>query len=267
MLTDEWAAVAGDFPAANASTVAAMSSWDDLRYITDWFRLVLMYRYGGVWVDIDTVMLHDQRPVLRLPSTSYRAGYTILMNNAYIKVARRPDALSQIVLARALELRDPRPDALSDTLQLKSVEFGVKVAGYKREVRLPGGMDCQVRRWAHPQAGGEAHLETFAESPSLPPLHHATVPPLLHAQGWVMLSQVLFDFIWLRFLDEGVLTRRRAQCCDAGGVLLMGAVPTCPLACSPRVALVPRAPQTRRPRCGRCFPIFRTQSTGTASSS
>ena len=50
----EWAGVAADFPGVNASTVAAMSDWKDLRFVTDWMRLLLMYVHGGTWFDIDT---------------------------------------------------------------------------------------------------------------------------------------------------------------------------------------------------------------------
>ena len=99
----EWAAIAGDFPKANATAIKAMSNWEDLRYITDWYRLVLLYSYGGVWIDIDTVMLHDTRPIFDLPSMAYRCGFEILMNNAFLKIHRRPEAISQHILAAAIE--------------------------------------------------------------------------------------------------------------------------------------------------------------------
>lgn len=80
----EWAAVAADFPRANASTARAMGSWEDLRFTSDWVRVLIMYSHGGTWFDLDTVFLADLRPLVTIdePSFAYPAGWGPLINNA-----------------------------------------------------------------------------------------------------------------------------------------------------------------------------------------
>ena len=45
----EWARVVDDFPGVNSSVLAVLSGWEDLRYTTDWLRLLIMYAHGGTW--------------------------------------------------------------------------------------------------------------------------------------------------------------------------------------------------------------------------
>jgi hypothetical protein len=112
----EWAAVAGDFPAANETALAALNGFSDVRYVSDWARQVLLYRHGGVWVDIDTVFLQDWRPLFAFVPFAYRAGFTILINNAVLRLGKRPNVITQEVMAAAIAKLDPRPDAIFYTL-------------------------------------------------------------------------------------------------------------------------------------------------------
>ena len=136
----EWAAVADDFPYANASTLAAMAAWEaiDLRFYTDWIRLLLMYRHGGIWVDIDTVFLRDHRPLFSLRSMGYRAGIGSLPNNAYLKIAQRPEPMAHFIMEQVLLRLDPRPDALGYILTDNRMDYGVGLQGYKKIVRGGG---------------------------------------------------------------------------------------------------------------------------------
>ena len=112
----EWAAVAGDFPAANDTALAALNGFTDIRYTSDWARQVLLYRHGGVWVDIDTVFLQDFRPLFAFTPFAYRAGATILINNAVLRLGKRPNALTQEVMAAAIAKQDPKPEGIFYTL-------------------------------------------------------------------------------------------------------------------------------------------------------
>ena len=49
---------------------------------------------------------------MQLPSFAYRAGQSILINNAAIRIARRPDPLATKLLKHVLDIADPRPNAL-----------------------------------------------------------------------------------------------------------------------------------------------------------
>ena len=112
----EFAKVAADFPRANASSLRGVNSISDIRFVTDWARMLLMYVYGGLWVDIDTVMLRDFRPLFALAPFAYRAGYTILFNNAVQRMGKRPHAVTRELLAAAIEKIDPSPETMSYTL-------------------------------------------------------------------------------------------------------------------------------------------------------
>lgn len=131
-VTKEWDSVKDDFPGHNATAVAAMTSFSDLRYISDWVRLVLMYKYGGFWVDIDTVLLADMRPLFSFQTMIYRAGQSILPNNAVFKLAQRPDELARVVIERVIQRADPRPQAVGYVLEKRDVMFGERLVGYKK---------------------------------------------------------------------------------------------------------------------------------------
>jgi hypothetical protein len=160
----EWSAVAGEFPGVNATTVAAMSDWSDLRYISDWLRLLLMYRYGGLWFDIDTVFLRDLRVLdsVKAPSFAYPAGFSALINNAAMRLAQRPDAYARHIMAHVLERRDPRPDAIGHLV--------VDARDYRQFAKGPG-------------AAGSRYDDTHSI-----------------ATGFEHVSLVAFDFFWSRFL-------------------------------------------------------------------
>jgi hypothetical protein len=155
-IMSEWAIIANDFVKSNPSTATAMSEWTDLRFTTDWYRLVLLYSYGGIWFDIDTIFLRDLRPMFNFSSFAYRAGHGLLLNNAVIKLAQR-EVLARHIIAVAIEQRDPRPDAIS--YSVIGVDFGKGLPGYNG------------------------------------------------TQGFFSISQTLFDFMWLRFVNEHVNNR------------------------------------------------------------
>ena len=121
-LASEWGNVASDFPSLNATSVAAVAEWEDLRFITDWWRMLVMYAYGGTWFDVDTVFLRDLRPVTAAAAQAgwsgwwYRAGESALSNNAAFTLAQRPDPISHALILAAVKERDPRPKAVSHWL-------------------------------------------------------------------------------------------------------------------------------------------------------
>ena len=107
----EWAAVKGDFPEFlhNQSAVTAMTAMPDLRYHSDWARMVIMYAHGGTWIDLDTVFLRDMRMVFAFQPFMYRAGVILLPNNAVFRLGKRPNAMSQRIMDLALRGRHPGP--------------------------------------------------------------------------------------------------------------------------------------------------------------
>jgi len=67
--------VRGDFPDVNSTAAAAMKDFADIRFRANWARILVLYIYGGVYVDLDTMFLHDYRPLLALPGPfTYRQG-------------------------------------------------------------------------------------------------------------------------------------------------------------------------------------------------
>jgi hypothetical protein len=115
----EWAPVAADFPAANETALAALNGFTDIRFTSDWARQLLMYRYGGLWVDIDTVFLQDVRPLFAFTPFAYRAGFNILINNALMRLGKAPNPVTHEIMAAAIAAVDPRPDAIYNTLGVK----------------------------------------------------------------------------------------------------------------------------------------------------
>lgn len=115
----EWARIADDFPAANASTLAALNSFADIRFISDWARMVLMYAHGGIWADIDTVFLADFRPLFAYTPFAYRAGFGIDINNALMRLGKRPHAVTKDILTAALARCDPKPATIFETVGYK----------------------------------------------------------------------------------------------------------------------------------------------------
>ena len=135
-LSIEWAGIAGDFPGVPATAVVQASTWKDLRFVSDFYRLVLMYSHGGVWFDIDTVFLRDLTPLLASQAHFnltggwwYRAGGNRLGNNAAMRLAQRPNAMSHSLLAYVLQRPDhsAQPGAIFDWLL--AVKHGVGVPG------------------------------------------------------------------------------------------------------------------------------------------
>ena len=68
-------------------------------------RCVAAFRYGGVYVDLDTVFLRDWRPILVDPSHasfSFRRGFNIFMSAAVLRMQPRPNALSMDAIVKLI---------------------------------------------------------------------------------------------------------------------------------------------------------------------
>lgn len=105
----EWASVKEDFSAHNQTAVDAMTSMPDLRFHSDWARMIIMYNYGGTWFDLDTVYLRDLRMVTAFQPFLYRAGALILPNNAVFRLGKRPNELSRRIIDSVLTGGHPGP--------------------------------------------------------------------------------------------------------------------------------------------------------------
>jgi len=68
--------VRGDFPDVNSTAAARMKDFADIRFRANWARILVLYIYGGVYVDLDTMFLRDFRTLLHaLPGAfTYRQG-------------------------------------------------------------------------------------------------------------------------------------------------------------------------------------------------
>ena len=114
-LDAQWGLVAADFPDTNSTQLARMTSFTDIRYVSDFVRVVLMYAHGGMWLDVDTVFLRDLTPLHPLVASNgwggffYRGGYDAHPNNAVLVVARRPNPISRSLLAHTLRAGDAKP--------------------------------------------------------------------------------------------------------------------------------------------------------------
>ena len=74
----------------------------------------------------DTVFLMDLRSLSELKSFAYRAGSSILINNAAIRIARRPDPLARALVTHVLSIADPRPNAVGAEAEAEMKQTGGK---------------------------------------------------------------------------------------------------------------------------------------------
>ncbi|ODQ56284.1 hypothetical protein SAICODRAFT_22669 [Saitoella complicata NRRL Y-17804] len=92
-----------EFAAENEATgtcLEQMSEWRDVKYreevkmpvesYSDLVRTLLLAKYGGVWVDSDTLLLHDLTPLIRTGANAPRLGLNKWNNN--LLVYGPPDA-------------------------------------------------------------------------------------------------------------------------------------------------------------------------------
>lgn len=70
------------------------------------------------------MFLQDLRSLASLPSFAYRAGSSILINNAAIRLARRPDPVARAVVTHVLAIADPRPNAVGTCSALGALGSG-----------------------------------------------------------------------------------------------------------------------------------------------
>jgi hypothetical protein len=199
----EWSRVATDFPRANATALARLMSFEDVRYVSDWGRQLVMYAYGGTWVDIDTVFLQDFRPVLRYTPFAYRAGFGITINNAVMRLGRRPNAVTKV--------RAQHWGAESAT------GGGAAKSGQASLPHPPSLTRClppPLAHWyRHPSLTDRPPQEIMAGA-----VERVDPKPdaIFYTLGWKRmgdpkhfhyLSELLFDFIWLRCVRQAA--RRR----------------------------------------------------------
>ena len=115
----EFLAVQDDFPDINASSVAAMLDPTDVRFRANWARLLVLYAYGGVYVDLDTMFLRDYRPLLAAaPAFTYKAGDTVVMNIAVLRMQQRPNRATRDLVAAAVNLHAVSQADLSHIMRL-----------------------------------------------------------------------------------------------------------------------------------------------------
>ena len=114
----EWAAVAGQFSPAHSARVAAMTNYSDVRLGANWARLLLLYVYGGVYLDIDVAFLRDMRPLFAVPAFAYREAAGNQLNNALLRIRAGPDPTSFAVLNSSMVAVRPSRSVLTATLQV-----------------------------------------------------------------------------------------------------------------------------------------------------
>ena len=72
------------------------------------------------------MFLTDLRSLSELKSFAYRAGSSILINNAAIRIARRPDPLARALVTHVLSIADPRPNAVGAEAEAEMKQTGGK---------------------------------------------------------------------------------------------------------------------------------------------
>jgi Glycosyltransferase sugar-binding region containing DXD motif len=66
----------------------------DISYTTDAYRLILLYKYGGMWVDVDSLFVSDYDALFRMEFAGYRYG--AFMNGAVMRFQRGSEAIVKI---------------------------------------------------------------------------------------------------------------------------------------------------------------------------
>ena len=111
-LQREWAQARQHYTATDPGAdeaAAALSSLAGPPGLTDWAKLLLLSTYGGMYIDVDTILLRDWRPLFSVPHLSYRAGFNIFMAGSVLRLAAAPDALTLRIVSAVLAGQDPSP--------------------------------------------------------------------------------------------------------------------------------------------------------------
>ena len=100
------------------SAAAAAGDLDSTRFLIDWLRILLLYSYGGLYIDLDNVFLRDFRQLFEDELTPFapRAGVGSSIDNSVLKLAQRPDALTARLLTSTLSAHDASPDYITARL-------------------------------------------------------------------------------------------------------------------------------------------------------
>ena len=114
-----FADVRDDFPDVNDTAAAAMENFKDIRFRANWARILILYTYGGIYVDLDTMFLRDFRALLLLTNDAftYRQGSETTMNIAVLKLYRQPDKLTRDLIAWAAKAHAVSQSALSKSME------------------------------------------------------------------------------------------------------------------------------------------------------
>ena len=111
--------VRADFPPVPKNVTDALQGFTDIRYVADWARLLIMYVHGGLYFDIDTVLLRDLRPLYGMHPESmltYREAPGPYMNNAFLRLPQRPAVSGWEVVADVLATGKPLPERVCDAI-------------------------------------------------------------------------------------------------------------------------------------------------------
>jgi hypothetical protein len=94
---------------------------------SNWIRLLLLYKYGGVWFDSDVMMLHPIQDIIReFGEFVSEWGQQPHTNNCFMYFQRRSDAIAEIIQA-SVEQEVPTGVLGLIPLQKATVPYGVAI--------------------------------------------------------------------------------------------------------------------------------------------
>ena len=114
----EFASIREDFSDVSDADAAAMQNFSDVRFRANWARILILYKYGGIYVDLDTVFLRDYRPLFALPGAfSYRAGNLHIINIAVLRLMQRPEERTRRLIGEAARRHKAAQSDLTDIIR------------------------------------------------------------------------------------------------------------------------------------------------------
>lgn len=69
----------------------------DPAYTTDAVRLILLYKYGGLWVDVDSMFVLDYNDMFDIEFAGYTYVTVLSMNGAMMRFDRKGDAITAMI--------------------------------------------------------------------------------------------------------------------------------------------------------------------------
>jgi hypothetical protein len=99
-LDDEWEAIRGDFADGLPGDLQLPAASGPAVGFSDVVRLLVLYRYGGVYVDLDTLFIRDLSPLLHVAPFAYSWGCEDdLVNTAVFALGARSPAATALLSA------------------------------------------------------------------------------------------------------------------------------------------------------------------------